>query len=249
MNKFAKIGEGLAAWLTFEQRCGRTDLFSEKSLAHPLGQLLQYRYSGRVYAEVEHPVLAPLKKGPGQKPRIDFAMVGSAGLYDLIVETKWVSQSPSLLCDLLRDVVRLDLLLGTYAREAILVLAGEKRSITKIFADTRFRPHPQQPNSKPILPVGNHPKASVRFVPVPQFRRPLYARVLEPFLGVAVSKTIRLERSEPFPRGANSTNHQVYVWRLIKGCESPTFTPEDEYPEIQERSNNGMQPTALARGG
>jgi len=37
MNTYSKIAEGLAAWLSFERRCGRENLFSEKSLAHPLG--------------------------------------------------------------------------------------------------------------------------------------------------------------------------------------------------------------------
>ena len=88
MNVYSKIAEGLAAWLTFEQRCGRVNLFSEASLAHPLGQLLQYRYPGRVRAEVEHPVLATLHTQRGRKPSVDFVVDGARGLYDLVVECK-----------------------------------------------------------------------------------------------------------------------------------------------------------------
>ena len=63
MNKFAKIAEGLASWLNFELRAGREDLFSESYLAQPLGQLIQYRYKGRVRSEIEHPVLIVLMRG------------------------------------------------------------------------------------------------------------------------------------------------------------------------------------------
>ena len=109
MNIYSKIAEGLAAWLAFEHRCGRANLFSEASLAHPLGDLLQYRFSGRVRAEVEHATLAPLHRGVGRKPRVDFAVDGPDGVYDLVVEAKWASHSPTLLSDILADIVRLDL--------------------------------------------------------------------------------------------------------------------------------------------
>jgi hypothetical protein len=80
--------------------------------------------------------------------------------------------------------------------------------------------------------MGNHTKASVRFVPIPQFRRSLYARVLKPFCGVAISNSIRLERSGPFPRNANAKSHEVYLWRLIKHEQGPTFVPDVEYAEL-----------------
>jgi hypothetical protein len=138
MNTYAKIADGLASWLTFEQRCGRVNLFSESSLAHPLGKLLQYRYEGRVRAEVEHSVLGPLKTGARQRPRVDFVVDGAGGIYDLVVETKWASASPSLLRDIIRDVVRLDLLLGVHAREALLVLAGESEALRGFLATHSF---------------------------------------------------------------------------------------------------------------
>src|SRR6266852_4785608 len=127
MNTYGKIAEGLAAWLTFEHRCVRANLFSEASLAHPLGNLLQYRFDGRVLAEVEHSVLAPLQKGRGSNPRVDFAVTGSEGIFDLVVEAKWVSNSPTLPSDCLRDIIRLDLMRRAHSREALLLLAGEQR--------------------------------------------------------------------------------------------------------------------------
>src|ERR1700682_3344260 len=139
MNTYGKIAEGLTAWLTFEHRCGRANLFSEASLAHPLGDLLQYRFDGRVLAEVEHSVLAPLKKGRGSKPRVDLAITGAEGIFELVVEAKWASHSPTLQSDFLRDIVRLDLM-RAHTREALLLLAGEQRENRRLFRNSAFLP-------------------------------------------------------------------------------------------------------------
>jgi hypothetical protein len=231
MNKYAKIAEGLAAWLTFEQRCGRSNLFSESSLAHPLGQLLQYRFPGRVHAEVEHPILAPKHIGVGQKPRIDFAVTGEAGPFpfDLVVETKWASGSPNLLRDILRDLVRLDLIRRQHAQDALFILAGEVKAIRKLFQAAAFLPVHGQPNSRTLLPLNpQKPSASLRFAPVAKTRKPLYTRVLAPYRGVELSELLHLRFSGPFPRNANSTSYGIYLWRLV--CPGTgRFLPEQEY--------------------
>jgi hypothetical protein len=234
MNIYAKIAEGLAAWLSFEHRCGRANLFSEASLAHPLGQLLQYRYPGRVLAEVEHPILTAAHIGVGAKPRIDFAVSGPAGIYDLVVETKWVSQSPTLLRDILRDFIRLDLVLGSGAQDALLILAGEKRNVSRLFSHTQFRAHPEHPSSKDLLPVGEGLKRSIRFNSVPAFRRPLFRRTLEAYCNISVPKRIQIQCSGPFPRAATAKHYEIYVWRVINhvtGVDA-TFNPAAEYEEL-----------------
>jgi hypothetical protein len=246
MGPYSKIAEGLAAWLSFERRCGRENLFSEKSLAHPLGDLLQYRFPGRVRAEVEHPVLAQLHTGVGKKPRVDFAVDGPEGIYALVVEAKWASRSPTLLQDILSDIIRLDLLLGTYANEAVLVLAGKKRTIAKLFSKTQFQPGKSPPGSKIILPyrgsrhllpLGEKPKASLRFAPVPRFRRSLFVRALRPFRNVSVSRLVYVERSGPFPRNAASRDYEVYLWRVKRVSGGQQFVPKGEYAELGLTSN------------
>ena len=233
MNTYSKVADGLASWLDFEQRCGREPLFSEAYLAYPLGQLLQYQFPGRVLSEIPHPILSPLKKGPGKKPLTDFVVTGSDGQFDLVVETKWVSKAPTLLRDIIRDVVRLDLLVPKYAKVAILVLAGQSSEVIRLFENSQFQPHPANLNSKHILPLGNHTRASVRFVPIPRFRESLYTQVLTAFKGIDVSRTIQLERSGPFPRNANTTQYEVYIWKLIKYGPSEQFRPESAAGEAK----------------
>ena len=228
MNRFSKIADGLAGWLTFELRCGREELFRESLLAHPLQQLLNYRFPGLVKAEVSHPILSALSR-KGRKPTIDFGIEGDDGRYLAVVETKWVSKSPTLLRDILRDVVRLDMVVPTYADEGFLILAGRKRNIQKLFKDSQFQPHPNHLNSKHILPLESHTKSSVRFLPTPEFRRKLYSQVLDTFRECKVSKSIPLERSGPYPRCANVDHYEVYLWRLRKYGQSEQFKPEDYY--------------------
>ena len=74
--------------------------------------------------EPDHPVLAPAHAGRGRKPSIDFAVAGPGNVLDLAVEMKWVSASPTLLRDVIRDVVRLDMLVHAHARDAILMIAA-----------------------------------------------------------------------------------------------------------------------------
>ena len=230
MNKYSKIAEGLAAWLTFEQRCGRANLFSESSLAHPLGQLLQYRFPGRVHAEVEHPVLAPRHLGAGQKPRIDFAVKDQTGEYefDLVVETKWASGSPNLLRDILRDFVRLDLIRREHSRDALFILAGEMKAIRKLFQTGVFQAVPNQVNSRTLLPLNVQKPGSLRFVSVARSRKSLFARALTPFAGIELSRSLYLRFSGPFPRNANSTSYGIYLWRIV-WPGSDRFLPEQEY--------------------
>jgi hypothetical protein len=230
MNKYSKIAEGLAAWLTFEQRCGRANLFSESSLAHPLGQLLQYRYPGRVLTEVEHPVLAARHLGVGQKPRIDFAVKDLTGEFDfdLVVETKWASGSSSLLRDILRDFVRLDLIRRERSRDALFILAGEMKVIRKLFQTRAFQAVPNQGNSHTLLPLNIQKPGSLRFVSVAKSRKSLFARALVPFAGIELGRSLYLRFSGPFPRDANSTSYGIYLWRLVwPGADR--FLPEEEY--------------------
>lgn len=218
MNKFAKIADGLAGWLTFEQRCGRYKLFSESYITSAVGQLLQYRYPGRrVFSEVEHPMLSELKDGPGKKPRLDFAVESSErGKYDLVLEIKWVSKSPTLLRDIVKDIVRLDLVLPTYASEAVIILVGKVKQIRSLFQDHALARETQLPTTyQPPSITGHNRNAIYFFHSLSQTRRDLYLKALQAFPNVQISRTIQLERSGPFPRVAITEQFEVYTWKVL----------------------------------
>ena len=234
MNKFAKIADGLAGWLTFEQRCGRYSLFSESYFACAVGQLLQYRYPGRVLAEVKHPVLSEVKEGPGKKPRIDFAIASdNEGKYDLVVEIKWVSKSRTLLRDIIRDVIRLDLILPSYANEAILILAGNVKQIRKLFQEPALAPitHLTKTYQPPSL-EGDNRNALYFFHALTPSRRKLYLQALQNFHNIKISRGIQMQRSGSSLLKTTNDQYLVFIWKI-----KPTgmkFSP-DEYEVDSEK--------------
>jgi len=229
MNTYSKIADGLASWLNFEKRTKRESLFSEYYLAQPLGQLLQAHFGTSVQAEVEHPVLSATHLSPGRKPSIDFVVSNANGGFELAIETKWVSSSTTLMRDIIRDVVRLDLLTPQFAQKALRVVAGKKRDFTELFANRYFEPHPQHLSSNYLLPLGNHTTASVRFVPIPKFRQELFEKVLEIYKDQTISCSIPMTRSGPFPRNPNSDQYEVYIWRIRKYEPVAKFKPSEIY--------------------
>ena len=243
MNRISKIADGLGSWLTFEQRCGRSPLFCESYLAYPLGQLLQHRFPGRVVSEVDHPVLSGEKHGPGRKPRIDFIVTGRDSKFDLVVETKWVSKSPTLTRDIFRDIVRLDLLLPNFANEAVLILAGNVRDLRRLLGDPILQPE----DGKPILVRQDYVKSSVHFFyRLSPERRGFYLKVLKTFSGVEISSTIQLLRSGPFPREAITEQYQVYLWRILPRGSKFKAKEYESGSILHVKNGSAAQPAAAA---
>ncbi len=216
MNRYSKIADGLAGFLTFEQRSGRRRFFNESYLAYPLAQILNAQYPGRVLPEVVHPTLAQHKKPRGDYPRIDFVVTSrDGGPNELAIETKWISRSKHLLRDLIRDIVRLDLLMPEHTKAAIVILAGSVKSANRLFADRRIAGAGDVP--KPVLTPQSGPKQRSRiyfhYRVTPDMKR-FFETVLKDLPPVDVSRIIELNRSGPFPRGATTRHTAVYVWRI-----------------------------------
>ena len=132
MRNPRNIVEAVSYWLNFESQCKRTELFNERYLSYPIGQFLMARYGHLVRTEYEHPILSPLKYGKGAKPKIDYVVLkkkeksGDRELIDLAIETKWCSNSNTLVRDIIRDLVRLNLLIYKYDCSAYFILAGKR---------------------------------------------------------------------------------------------------------------------------
>ena len=142
MHYFSKVADGLAAWLRYEMRCGRRPLFSEDYLALPVAQLLRDHYPNRLVAQVKHPIIAKKREGTGRKPSIDFGVPfpveadepkKTAKQYQLLVETKWLSKSNTLLRDIIRDLLRLAMLIPEEADEGAVIVAGRRRNFESLF--------------------------------------------------------------------------------------------------------------------
>ncbi len=229
MNLPNKIVIGLNAWLTFEQMCEREPLFSESYLAFPIGQLLNARYGAFLVAEHLHPVLAPLKTGRGDKPRFDFAVLREDKTIALAIETKWLSSSKTLQRDIVRDLIRLELVAHADNSEAWLIVAGLADEFRGLVENPKFQGHPNHIGSKPILPFGYSRNGRLRLNPPAKFRREMLTSALEPFHGIELSDCIHVTRFGPYPSEPVARGYVTYMWRIDKHRHPGRFLPEIVY--------------------
>jgi hypothetical protein len=168
-----------------------------------------------VLAETEHPILSDKRTGPGSKPRIDFGITGTGNVLSLAIETKWLSGSTNLVRDIVRDIIRLDLLVPRYAESGLLLVAGEARDFQSLFQREDFSgPNPKRP-SGPLLPI--YRTTGTLNLRNPESTPPrvaFFQRVLTVFDGIEVNQRIPLVRSGPYPTDARARDFQVYIWRL-----------------------------------
>lgn len=229
MIRANKIVTGLNAWLTFEQMCKRGPLFSESYLAFPIGQLLAARYGAALVAESPHPVLAPLRTGRGDKPRLDFAVYRQDKTIELAIETKWLSSSLTLQRDIIRDLVRLELVCQLHNSEAWLIVAGTATEFQTLVGNPKFQGHPKNISSDPILPHGKTRDGRLRLNPPAKFRKEMLQAALEPFAGVELSDCIHTTRFGPYPVDSPPKSYVTYLWRVNKRRQQGRFFPESVY--------------------
>lgn len=195
-----KLVEAVGLWLQFERLCRRQELFSESYLCYPAGQFLQARYASQLRTEFEHPVLAPLRTGRGDKPRVDFAVMGGEGTPTIAVETKWLNSSSDLTVQTIRDLVRLELLAHEYGTQCLFLLAGTRRDLRSFVTQKHFLAHPEHANSRTLLPhEGRRESASLWLDTRTQYRHSLLKKSLERFKGIEIARAIVLHRIGPYP--------------------------------------------------
>jgi hypothetical protein len=224
MKRPNKIAAGLNAWLTFEEMCGRSALLSESYLTYPIGQLLAARYGQRLVAEHPHPVLSSSRTGKGDKPRLDFAVLRPDKTVELAIETKWLSSSPNLQRDIIRDLVRLELVIQAHRAEAWLIVAGVSSDFEKLVGTAKFKGHPKHVGSDPILPHGFSRTGRLRLNPPAKFRQAMLKRALEAYPDVDLTDCIHTTCFGPYPADSSGKRYVTYLWRVDPRTERGRFT-------------------------
>jgi hypothetical protein len=131
-----RLAEGTAAWLLFEFHCKRGDLFSEKQLATPVGQILAGQYPGRVKAEITHPHLIPIKQR-GRPPQLDFVVLDGSN-WEVAIETKWITNTPLTLGQIIWDLIRLELLVKHKVCDAYFIIGGFNKKLKEVLGETHL---------------------------------------------------------------------------------------------------------------
>lgn len=223
---FAKVlTGGIAAWLEFERACDRSGLFSEKYLASAVGQILGARTGNRVEAEFTHPVLAPLKQGPGRRPQVDFVVRDENAKIVLAVESKWAGRTSPSTKDILWDLVRLELIAHHENARCIFLLAGTGAKLKAIFGDPAFSDAETKPHRRPVLRHENNAVHVTPLVPLVPVRFDMLKKMFEPYREFRFVEHVTSRRTAPRPEVAKSREYQVIAWEILPRSDRTEFRP------------------------
>lgn len=134
----------------YEYHNFRAQLFSEKYLTTPIGNILAGIYNQNVVAEFNHPVLQSHKKGLGRPPQIDF-VIREGDNIKISVESKWLNKTQIGVADIIWDMIRLEIIAEKYDAKCYFVLAGPKAKLQQLFASDRYLERRPDDKTRPVL--------------------------------------------------------------------------------------------------
>jgi hypothetical protein len=232
MKEPRNLIEATSHWLNFEALCQRYELFNEGYMSYPIGQFLRERYGGYLRTEFKHPLLE--RRGTrGDTPRIDFVLVkprspddyGSKTLPELetTIETKWISAGPFLPWPILRDLVRLEVLVNAHDDvSGYLVLAGRKKHFEgkngsqhdRFFGNFKVG---RWDAGKPLLCATDNRWSRLSIANMPP---DVKQAQLKPFDGQNLPNSIRYTQIGPYPDYNSANENRVLVFGLRVSKES-----------------------------
>ena len=226
MPDYAKLlTTGVGSWLGFESACDRSGLFSEKYLTVPIGQILAARTGNRAIAEWKHPVLAPLAKGSGRRPEVDFVIRDRDEKILAAVESKWAGRPMPSTSGILWDLIRLELIASETGATCLFLLGGTRERISRIFADPLFSDANSKPYRKPLLRHDNNVLHSIALVPTVRSRVPMLKALFKNYQQFPFPEKIVTRRTLPFPPDPKRKHYQVYTWEVIPSMNSTNLPP------------------------
>lgn len=231
MIDYAKLlAQGVGGWLQFEHACGRSGLFSEKYLCHAIGQILSGRSNNRTLAEYKHPVLAPLAKGSGRKPALDFAVCENYPEVSIAVESKWVGRSTAAVESILWDLIRLELVAAhTTKARCFFVLGGTRNRLDELFATEAFSEKGVTHSRNPVLLHDRGGLHKTKIAEVSQVRAPILKRAFKEYQNQEFPTVIASRRTLPFPPDQEPKAYQIYVWEISAMPGRQVFFPVNSF--------------------
>lgn len=223
MKNPRNIVECVGYWLNYEHLCKRRELFSERYLSFPIGQFLIARHGHFVKMEYPHPFLNDSIGKKGKKASIDYVVVNKERGIELAIETKWISGSPTLVRDIVRDLIRLELVARNCDASAYFILAGEKKRADSLFKSIAFNGNKKNP--APILPIQEGKQKTLKLDNCQKHKEKIIAAAVELFKNVDIGKSIHVKRFGAYPRDVKDNQFVVYGWR-IKKRSNGTYKPK-----------------------
>ena len=223
MNYARILSGGVGAWLQYEQACNHSALFSEKYLAHPIGNILSGQSGERTIAEFVHPVLAPMTHGPGRRPAIDFAVCDPYPKIAIGVESKWIGSAALDVGSILWDLVRLEILAYQEQARCFFLLGGRRRDLERLFAAPAFHNAATNRTRRPLLRHETNGMHPINIGPVDRAKTAYLEDVFERYPDFEFPSALITRRSAPFPGQQIKSGYQVYVWEVRSVPKRTTF--------------------------
>lgn len=223
------LSEGLSSWLTFEHHAGRDELFSERYLALPIGQILQRCMSGKVTGESNHPVLSTPGK-TGRPPQLDFIVTDAAGKVVLAVESKWAANAGVSVADVLWDCIRLELAAVHYECDAVFILAGTRKQVDTVLKSPSFSTRNSRLEPTYVLNLHGSGKHSVKINSFEgAYSAPLH-KVLRTYPTVSWPSELVCGSGTQVPKQASAGSYTAVVWHIAPAGDAkrrPFLAPSE----------------------
>lgn len=207
------LSEGISSWLRFEHYAGREELFSERYLALPIGQILQHCLSGKVSGESDHPVLTTSGK-TGRPPQLDFIVTDDSKQVVLAVESKWAAKSGVSIADVLWDCVRLELAAKHYGCDAIFILAGTRKQVDTVLKSRSFSTKNSRLEPTYVLNLHGSGKHSVKINSAKDaYIVPLH-NLLRSYPGISWPSELVCGSGTQVPQSVSANSYTAVVWHI-----------------------------------
>lgn len=233
------LSEGISSWLRFEHHAGREELFSERYLALPIGQILQHCLGGKVTGESNHPVLTTPGKA-GRAPQLDFIVTDGTKGVVLVVESKWAAKVGVSIADVLWDCVRLELAAHHYGCDAMFILAGTRKQVDIVLKSRSFSTKNSRLKPTYVLNLHGSGKYSVKINSFEEaYIVPLH-NVFRNYPGVLWPSELVCGSGTQVPQLASANSYTAVVWH-IKPADDAKRRPfaslsESETTERKEKA-------------
>ena len=245
-SKLSKVAEGLAAWLAYEARCGRSGLLCEAYLRYALTQLVKCRYPHprRVRPERPHPVLNRDRR-PGRKRSVDYVVFDGHGRREVGVEVKWASGRSSQAYEILKDALRQTLFVANSGRQAFIILAGMRPDMRELLKHEIFSRNPHGVDHRIAMPTKEGVQVQLLLEPKPGHGpcQAAYARMLtESFKKVPLPIRTGLECTKHFSVRLEDEDRipEILVWRVLPHVVSKrTFVPGEGGDDTMTSTRQG----------
>ena len=206
------MAEGTGSWLLFEFHCKRGDLFSEKYLATPIGQILLGLFPGRIMAEQNHPVLFQPGK-VGRPPQIDFVILNEGDKkWNVAVETKWETYTPLSIVDMVWDLIRLELLVyHNHCPNTYFLISGFDKKVD-ILKRTHF-----YNISTTATNLFTRIKGCMIYLDLhalsPRTKKAIN-KIIANYPGITIPKTMRFDFPHSLLTGTGNLAFNTFVWKV-----------------------------------